>query len=142
MPNANASSLLPINPGGAIMKMSPLTQLQVAVKNNVDVFYFSTNIHAHVLFAEDGNMGERSVLLCFCCCLCRVTVSCHSPPLPLCHLLSLSLSLSLSLPLSLSDRKVFLATWKEIPPSNEVQGAVDNVSLPAGIHVLNTIIHS
>ena len=32
----------------------------------------------------------------------------------------------------LLDRKVFLATWKEIPPSNEVQGAVENVSLTAG----------
>ena len=69
---------------------------------------------------------------------------------------SLSLSLSLSLPLlshtyypiyfthslchpspflpfphSLLDRKVFLATWKEIPPANEVQSTITNVSLPA-----------
>ena len=29
--------------------------------------------------------------------------------------------------LSLSDRKVFLATWKEIPPTNEVQTFVDNI---------------
>ena len=35
--------------------------------------------------------------------------------------------------LSLPDHKVFLATWKEIPPSNEVQGSVDNVLLTAGI---------
>ena len=76
MPNANASSLLPINPGGAVMKMSPLTQLQVAVKNNVDVFYFSTNIHAHVLFAEDGNMGERRGARCVCMCVCG-TGSCR-----------------------------------------------------------------
>ena len=41
-------------------------------------------------------------------------------------------------PLSLSplsppspDRKVFLATWKEIPPTNEVQSSVPNVNLPA-----------
>jgi hypothetical protein len=26
---------------------------------------------------------------------------------------------------------VFLATWKEIPPTNEVQSAVPNVNLPA-----------
>ena len=60
MPNNSASTLLPINPGGPIMKMNPLTQLQVAVKNNVDVFYFSMNMPMHVLFAEDGNMGEAS----------------------------------------------------------------------------------
>ena len=32
-----------------------------------------------------------------------------------------------------SDRKVFLATWKEIPPSNEVQTSIDNISLSAGM---------
>jgi hypothetical protein len=85
MPNTSASTLLPIKPGGQVMKMNPLAQLQVAVKNNVDVFYFTVNVHTHVLFAVDGTM----------------------------------------------DRKVFLATWKEIPPSNEVQGTVDNVSLSA-----------
>ncbi|CAI8037804.1 AP-1 complex subunit beta-1 [Geodia barretti] len=83
MPNCTASTLLPITPGGLVMKMSPLTQLQVAIKNNVDVFYFSVNMPTHVLFSEDGTM----------------------------------------------DRKVFLATWKEIPQSNEVQASVDNVSL-------------
>ena len=57
MPHATASTLLPINPGGSIMKMTPLTQLQVAVKNNVDVFYFSVDVPMHVLFAEDGTMG-------------------------------------------------------------------------------------
>lgn len=40
------------------MKMTPLTQLQVAVKNNVDVFHFSTNVPMHVLFAEDGEISK------------------------------------------------------------------------------------
>ena len=39
------------------------------------------------------------------------------------------------------DRKVFLATWKEIAPSNEVQGSVDNVSLTAGIYMYNVRWH-
>jgi AP-1 complex subunit beta-1 len=30
----------------------------VAVKNNIDVFYFSTLYPLHVLFVEDGKMGE------------------------------------------------------------------------------------
>ena len=40
------------------MKMNPIAQLQVAIKNNVDVFYFTVNVHTHVLFAVDGTMGE------------------------------------------------------------------------------------
>ena len=38
--------------------MDPLTTLQVAIKNNVDVFYFSCSIPYNVLFAEDGQMGK------------------------------------------------------------------------------------
>ena len=38
--------------------MDPLTNLQVAVKNNVDVFYFSCTVPYNVLFSEDGQMGE------------------------------------------------------------------------------------
>ena len=80
-------ALLPINPGGSVMKIVPLTQLQVAVKSTVDVFYFSMNVPMHVLFTEDGTMGELRQTVC------RFTAS--LPPLPLssltpCHLLSLS----------------------------------------------------
>lgn len=58
-PNNSATTRLPVTPGGNVMKMTPLTQLQVAVENNVtsDVFYFSMNVPMHVLFAEDGKMG-------------------------------------------------------------------------------------
>ena len=58
MANTSASTLLPIALGGPVMKMNPLTQLQVAIKNSVDVFYFSVNVPTHVLFTEDGTMGE------------------------------------------------------------------------------------
>ena len=40
------------------MKMTPLALLQIAVKNSVDVLYFSTEVPMNVLFAEDGNMGN------------------------------------------------------------------------------------
>ena len=47
--------------------------IQVAVKNNVGVFYFGTTIPMNVYFAEDGAMGKytlvcthRSVILFFC----------------------------------------------------------------------------
>ena len=39
--------------------MDPLTNLQVAIKNNVDVFYFSCKIPHNVLFVESGAMGKR-----------------------------------------------------------------------------------
>lgn len=59
---------------------------QVAVKNNIDVFYFSTNVPIHVFFTEDGEMEKR----------------------------------------------VFLATWKDIPAQNEVQYTISNVEHNAG----------
>jgi len=36
----------------------PFLPSQVAVKNNIDVFYFSTLYPLHILFVEDGKMGE------------------------------------------------------------------------------------
>lgn len=42
--------------------MEPLDTLQIAVKNNIKVFYFATTIPMEVLFAADGKM-ERQVFL-------------------------------------------------------------------------------
>lgn len=36
--------------------------LQVAIKNNVDVFYFACLIPAHILFTEDGQLDKRVFL--------------------------------------------------------------------------------
>lgn len=36
--------------------------LQVAVKNNVDVFYFACQVHSQVLFTEDGLLDKRVFL--------------------------------------------------------------------------------
>ena len=58
----------------------------MAVKNTIDVFYFSCLISMHVLFAEDGEM----------------------------------------------DKRVFLATWKDIPVQNEVQYDLRDVQHNAG----------
>ena len=38
--------------------MAPLNNLQVAVKNNIDVFYFCCIVPYHVYFVEDGEMGK------------------------------------------------------------------------------------
>uniref|UniRef100_A0A4W4FPK1 AP complex subunit beta n=1 Tax=Electrophorus electricus TaxID=8005 RepID=A0A4W4FPK1_ELEEL len=53
---------LPLNTNGPIMKMEPLNNLQVAVKNNIDVFYFSCQYPISLLFVEDGKM-DRQVFL-------------------------------------------------------------------------------
>uniref|UniRef100_A0A4W4EC20 AP complex subunit beta n=1 Tax=Electrophorus electricus TaxID=8005 RepID=A0A4W4EC20_ELEEL len=62
MPNQNIDISLPLNTIGPVMKMDPLNNLQVAVKNNIDVFYFSVLIPLNVFFVEDGKM-ERQVFL-------------------------------------------------------------------------------
>ncbi|MGH0156943.1 UNVERIFIED_CONTAM: hypothetical protein FKN15_032720 [Acipenser sinensis] len=53
---------LPLNTIGPVMKMDPLNNLQVAVKNSIDVFYFSCLIPLSIFFVEDGKM-ERQVFL-------------------------------------------------------------------------------
>jgi len=78
-PNQSVDVSLPLNTSGPVAKMEPLTNLQVAVKNNVDVSYFATIVPTHVYFAEDGQM----------------------------------------------EKKVFLATWKDIPAQNEIQFTIE-----------------
>ncbi|PWA14591.1 hypothetical protein CCH79_00017607, partial [Gambusia affinis] len=62
MPNQSIEVSLPVNTIGPVMKMDPLNNLQVAVKNNIDVFYFSVLIPLNIFFVEDGKM-ERQVFL-------------------------------------------------------------------------------
>ncbi|XP_061673031.1 AP-1 complex subunit beta-1 isoform X2 [Syngnathoides biaculeatus] len=61
-PNQSIEAVLPLNTVGPVMKMEPLNNLQVAVKNNIDVFYFSCQYPISMLFVEDGKM-ERQVFL-------------------------------------------------------------------------------
>jgi len=42
--------------------MDPLGKLQVAIKNNVDVHYFSCVTPYHVLFTEDGQLDKSDYL--------------------------------------------------------------------------------
>ncbi|KAL4646648.1 AP-1 complex subunit beta-1-like [Arapaima gigas] len=61
-PNQTIEVSLPLSTVGPVMKMEPLNNLQVAVKNNIDVFYFSCQYPISILFVEDGKM-ERQVFL-------------------------------------------------------------------------------
>ncbi|CAH8479357.1 unnamed protein product [Heterobilharzia americana] len=78
------NTLTPIN-HSPVMKMDPLMNLQIAVKNNIDVFYFAALVPMHILFVEDGEM----------------------------------------------DKRVFLATWKDIPSQNEQQFTLNPINLTA-----------
>ena len=60
MPNMSANASLLINPGGPVLKMNPLTNLQIAIKDNIDVLYFSAEVPVNVLFVEDGSMGKTA----------------------------------------------------------------------------------
>lgn len=53
---------LPLNTSGPVQRMEPLTTLQVAIKNNVDVFYYACQIPIQILFIEDGTLDKRVFL--------------------------------------------------------------------------------
>ena len=56
MPNQSIDVSLHLHTLDPVMKIQPLNHLQVAVKNNRDIFYFSCLILLNVLFVEDGKM--------------------------------------------------------------------------------------
>nr|CAX73888.1 AP-1 complex subunit beta-1 (Adapter-related protein complex 1 beta-1 subunit)protein complex 1 beta large chain) [Schistosoma japonicum] len=85
LPRQSVNVSLPLATTGPVMKMDPLMNLQIAVKNNIDVFYFATLVPMHILFVEDGEM----------------------------------------------DKRVFLATWKDIPSQNEQQFTLSPINLTA-----------
>ena len=59
-PGSSASTSLSIVTTGPVMKMDPLLKVQMAMKNDIDVFYFECVVPAYVLFVEEGNM-ERNL---------------------------------------------------------------------------------
>lgn len=61
-PSQTLPSTLTLNTNGPVQKMSPINNLQVAVKNSIDVFYFTIVIPMHVFFAEDGEIDKRLFL--------------------------------------------------------------------------------
>ncbi|XP_011494231.1 PREDICTED: AP-1 complex subunit beta-1 isoform X2 [Ceratosolen solmsi marchali] len=73
-PSAPLQVPAPLNPGqsidtnvilstaGAVQRMEPLNNLQVAIKNNIDIFYFACIVPMHVYFTEDGQLDKRVFL--------------------------------------------------------------------------------
>lgn len=64
-PNQSANVSLPVSYSPAqVMKMDPITNVQVAVKNNVSVMYFATLVPMNIHFSKDGAMGKKCASLC------------------------------------------------------------------------------
>ena len=61
-PSQSIETNLTLNTTGPVQRMDPLTNLQVAIKNNVDVFYYACQIPIQVLFCEDGQLDKRYFL--------------------------------------------------------------------------------
>ena len=61
-PSQSVEVSLGLNTTGTVQRMEPLNNLQVAIKNNVDIFYFACLIHGHVLFTDDGQLDKRVFL--------------------------------------------------------------------------------
>ena len=53
---------VPMTTTGPVQKMDPLTNVQVAIKNNVDIFYFACLAPIHIFFSEEGNMEKKTFL--------------------------------------------------------------------------------
>ena len=66
VPTLNAGQTLdvsvPMTTTGPVQKMDPLTNVQVALKNNVDIFYFACLAPIHIFFSEEGNMEKKAFL--------------------------------------------------------------------------------
>lgn len=61
-PGQSLEYSLALSTTGPVQRMEPLTTLQVAIKNNVDVFYYACQIPIQILFLEDGTLDKRVFL--------------------------------------------------------------------------------
>uniref|UniRef100_A0A0N5AY96 AP complex subunit beta n=1 Tax=Syphacia muris TaxID=451379 RepID=A0A0N5AY96_9BILA len=61
-PNQSVPVSLMCETHGQVQKMDPLTNLQIALKNDVGIFYFAVIAPLHIYFVEDGQMDKREFL--------------------------------------------------------------------------------
>ncbi|KAI4492574.1 hypothetical protein M0804_002365 [Polistes exclamans] len=61
-PGASIETNVILSTAGAVQRMEPLNNLQVAIKNNIDVFYFACLVPMNVYFTEDGQLDKRVFL--------------------------------------------------------------------------------
>ena len=61
-PGTSSPVSLMLSTNGPVLKTNPINNLQIAIKNNIDVFYFSVNVPMHVYFVEDGEIDKKLFL--------------------------------------------------------------------------------
>lgn len=61
-PGSSIEANIILSTAGAVQRMEPLNNLQVAIKNNIDVFYFACIVPMNVYFTEDGQLDKRVFL--------------------------------------------------------------------------------
>lgn len=62
LPNQSVTAILSCLTNGPVQKMEPLSNIQIAVKNNIDIFYFAVVVPLYVYFDENGQMDKRDFL--------------------------------------------------------------------------------
>jgi len=64
MPGQKADALLLLGNHPNMLNPNPPTSsaLDIAIKNNVDVFYFRMNVPFHILLSENGQLGKEEYL--------------------------------------------------------------------------------
>lgn len=61
-PGQTTEASLQLGHTGPVMRMEPINNLQIAIKNSVDIFYFACLISGQTLFTEDGQLDKRVFL--------------------------------------------------------------------------------
>ncbi|XP_012253878.2 AP-1 complex subunit beta-1 isoform X2 [Athalia rosae] len=61
-PGASIETNIILSTAGAVQRMDPLNDLQVAMKNNIGIFYFACLVPMNVYFTEDGQLDKRIFL--------------------------------------------------------------------------------
>uniref|UniRef100_A0A1I7TNI4 AP complex subunit beta n=1 Tax=Caenorhabditis tropicalis TaxID=1561998 RepID=A0A1I7TNI4_9PELO len=62
LPNQSQNYTVACDTTGAVQVTTPLTNLQVAIKNDINAFYFATTVPLITYFREDGQMEKREFL--------------------------------------------------------------------------------
>ncbi|KAK0081722.1 hypothetical protein PV325_011666 [Microctonus aethiopoides] len=61
-PGASVEISIILSTTGAVQRMDPPNNLQVAIKDNIDVFHFACIVPMNVYFMEDGQLDKRVFL--------------------------------------------------------------------------------
>lgn len=61
-PNQTTATQLVLSTSGPVLKIDPLTNVQVAIKNNIDILYFTCVVPIHVFFVETAPIDKMAFM--------------------------------------------------------------------------------